>query len=158
MSLPKPWYSHICIICKALYMAYIGPQALDSFLDLVPLWIVYRTGIKPCWLHSQQGVQWLRDSILTGFYIKTIVEKFEVELQWVLLLCMYLTLSHVKLIKALRSDSCIALLVGFFSSLHQASRRMCLVMGRWKRALQRHSYLLAVCAFLCSPGWRKLAR
>lgn len=83
-----------------------------------------------------------------GFYIykwKAIVEKFEVESQWVLLLCMILTLSHVKLTKALRTDDCIVLLVFFFFS-HQASRSVCLwwLMGRWKRDVQRHCYLLAV--------------
>ena len=28
-----------------------------GFLDLVPLWTVCRTGVQPCWLQSQQGVQ-----------------------------------------------------------------------------------------------------
>lgn len=74
----------------------------------------------------------------------------EAGLQWVLFFffsCMHLTLSHVKLTEALRTDACIAWLVGFsfFFFSHQASRSMCLwVMGRWKRDVQRRCCLLAV--------------
>lgn len=68
-----------------------------------------------------------------GFYKhkrKAIVEKFEVELQWVALLCMHLTLSHVKLTKALRTDACIALLVYF--SFHTRLQEACAFGGLWE--------------------------
>lgn len=48
-----------------------------------------------------------------------VVEKFEVKLQWVLLLCLHLALSHVKLTKALRADAYIALLVCFSFQLRE---------------------------------------
>lgn len=178
LNAARNMYSHLHILQSSVYDWHKGrlrpTNIWVGFLGLVPLWTVSRSGIQSCWLHSQQGVQWpwkaysffwctVGVNIGLGFYIhkrKAIVEKFEVELQWVLLLCMHVTLSHVKLTKALRTDACIALLVYFFFS-YQASRSMCLwwLMGRWKRDLQRHCHLFSpgsVCRFVCSPVCRKL--
>jgi len=69
---------------------------------------------------------------------KATVEKFEGDLY----------ASYIDSCKAYKSPKCCCLYsfacVFFFS--HQASRSVCLwwVVGKWKRAVQRHCYLLVV--------------